>query len=282
MYKRIAVVTLVIVALPLGLTSCKKEEAPAAAPAPAPTAVFGEEQAHGKATTPGLKGKVLQTMDSGGYTYIELEAAEGKKWAAVKQAEVKVGQEVSVAGAMLMKDFTSKTLDRTFKEIYFGTLAGSAGEGATGNAGKLPPGHPPTAPANKAGLVHGEGDEPGRSPGAQKQPQMDVGDALEKAAGPEGRTVAEVFKQRKELSGKPVALRGKVVKINKGILGRNWVHLQDGSGSADTADHDLTVTTKEEAKLGEVVVARGVLSTDKDFGAGYKYAVILEETKFTR
>ena len=276
MYRRFSMVFLITGALALSVASCKKKAAPAAAPESAAKAP-ATEGAHAKA------GQAAKGEGGGGPSVggnVEMETANGKKWAAVKKAQVKVGQEVAIAGAMLMKDFTSKSLDRTFEEIYFGSLAGDK---AMGEAGKMPPGHPPTASAGKAAMVHGEGGGAGQgTSGAKKQPQMDVGDPLEKAAGPDGRTVAEVFKQGGELSGKPVSVRGKVVKVNKGILGRNWVHLQDGTGSADTGDHDLTLTTKEDAKLGEVVVAKGTLATDKDFGSGYKYAVILEDVTFTR
>ena len=286
---------LIVGAVALAMVGCKKESKPE--PGTAPPAVAPTKAPATKATGPGagLSGKVIQTMDSGGYTYAELETGKGKLWAAVRQTELKQGQDVTVLGATLMRGFKSKTLDRTFDEIYFGQLKGgagaaAAGEGAMGGAAKMPAGHPPSDKVHgvqagaKAGMVHGQGatGDAKRPPGAQKQPQMDVGDALEKAAGPDGRTVAEIFAQGKDLKDKQVTVRGKVVKINRGIMGRNWVHLQDGSGSVDKGDHDLTVTTKGDAKLGEVLLVKGTLRTDKDFGAGYKYAVMLEDAEFTR
>jgi hypothetical protein len=75
------------------------------------------------------------------------------------------------------------------------------------------------------------------------------------------------------LAGKPIAVRGKVVKFNAQILGHNWLHLQDGTG-------DLTITTADSAApvaIGDVVVARGTLSLNKDFGGGYSYPVIVED-----
>ena len=74
-----------------------------------------------------------------------------------------------------------------------------------------------------------------------------------------------------------MAVRGKVVKFNSGIMGRNWLHLQDGSGTADAVDYDLTVTTKAGAKVGQVLVVKGLLATERDFGAGYAYDVIIED-----
>ena len=89
-------------------------------------------------------------------------------------------------------------------------------------------------------------------------------------------TIADVWAKRAALAGKTVTVRGKVVKFNGGIMGRNWLHIQDGSGKAADATHDLTVTTDAVVKLGDIVTAKGVLAIDKDFGAGYVYKAILE------
>ena len=76
-------------------------------------------------------------------------------------------------------------------------------------------------------------------------------------------------------------MRGKVVKVNNGIMDRNWVHLQDGSGSAKAKTNDLTVTTGAVLAVGDVVMMKGVLATSKDFGAGYAYDAILEQATVT-
>jgi len=218
----------------------------------------------------GLTGAVVETMDSGGYTYILLDTSGGKKWAAVGMTPVKVGQQVTVAGPTLMKGFKSKTLDRTFDEIYFGTLS-RPGEvhGSPAAGGGLPAGHPPTGGA-------------AQKMGTRKQPVMDIGDPLDKAGGPDGRTIAEVFAQGKALADKKVSIRGKVVKINRGIMGRNWIHIQDGTGKVADGTHDLTLTTKGDAKKGEVVLVSGTVRVNKNFGAGYMYPVIVEDVELKR
>ena len=76
-------------------------------------------------------------------------------------------------------------------------------------------------------------------------------------------------------------LRGKVTKVSENILGHNWVHLGDGSGSADAGTDDLTVTTQEVVSKGDVVVFEGVVATDKDFGAGYSFPVLMEDASIT-
>ena len=90
-----------------------------------------------------------------------------------------------------------------------------------------------------------------------------------------------LFRSKSKLAGKPVAVRGKVVKYNAEIMGKNWLHIQDGSGSTDKNDNDLTITTTTPAKLGDTVLVTGNVTTNKDFGAGYKYTVILDDAKVT-
>lgn len=98
---------------------------------------------------------------------------------------------------------------------------------------------------------------------------------VDKASGENAYTVAEIIGRAAALKDKPVLLRGQVVKYNGDIMGRNWLHLRDGSGSA--ADNDILVTSAQAAKLGEVVTVKGVVRNDKDFGSGYRYAVMIED-----
>ena len=98
-----------------------------------------------------------------------------------------------------------------------------------------------------------------------------------KASGPNAQTVAEVITKRVELKDKTVLVRGKVVKFTPEVLNKNWIHLRDGSGSASDNTHDVLVTTNDQAKVGDVVVVKGIVHVDKDLGAGYAYKVLIEE-----
>ena len=189
-----------------------------------------------------LEGRVQETLDAGAYTYVRLRTAEGDRWAAVVKADLKPGSTVAVEQDMVMEDYKSRTLGRTFDRVVFGVIAGA----------------PPA---------------PGEPAGAPPAP------TVEKAAGAEGRTVAEVFARRKDLSGRVVAVRGRVMKYNAGILGANWIHLRDGSGSAAGRDNDLVATTTDEASPGEVVTVRGTLRLDKDLGAGYFFPALIEKAR---
>ncbi len=193
-----------------------------------------------------LKGQVLEVTDVDAYTYVRLKTAEGETWAAVNKAAIKKGSEITLENTMVMNNFESKSLKKTFPSIVFGTLAGSAAA--------MPAGH------------------------ARTEKPADIGDVrVAKATGANARTVAEVITKAKELKDKPVLVRGKVVKYNAAIMGKNWVHLRDGSGSEKDGTHDILVTTAQETKVGEVVTVKGTVRTDKDFGSGYSYKVLIEE-----
>ena len=89
-----------------------------------------------------------------------------------------------------------------------------------------------------------------------------------------GNTVAEIFSNISTLKGTIVIVRGKVVKFNAQIMGKNWIHIQDGTKSGE--NFDLTVTSNSTAKVGNTVVISGTLAHNKDFGAGYHYFGIVE------
>ena len=141
---------------------------------------------------------------------------------------------------------------------------GAMGGGAMG--GEMPPNPQDIAAQHKAAAAG----------------PSDVGDVkVPKASGADARTVAEIYAQRTALKEKPVTLRGKVVKFNEGIMNRNWVHLRDGTG-ASGKDNDITVTTNDKTAVGDVVVVKGTVRLDKDFGAGYAYPVIIEDAKLSK
>lgn len=121
------------------------------------------------------------------------------------------------------------------------------------------------------------GNMSGGGSGAAKAPAASGPIKVEKAKGADGYTVSETYEKAGKLDKNTVVVRGKVVKMSKGIMGKNWVHLQDGSGDQGKGTNDLVVTTQDVPKIGDVVTAKGTLYKDKDFGAGYKYKVIVEE-----
>jgi hypothetical protein len=103
---------------------------------------------------------------------------------------------------------------------------------------------------------------------------------VDKASGPDAYTIAEIFQNSKKLEEKKVIIRGKVVKVSAGVMKKNWIHLQDGTG--DAGNNDLVVTSDDLPKTGDIVTASGTLYNDKDFGGGYKYKVIIEKAGITK
>lgn len=104
-----------------------------------------------------------------------------------------------------------------------------------------------------------------------------------KAAGADAHTVAEIWEQKATLGDKSVTLHATVVKSTSGILGKNWLHLRDGSGTDAKQDNDLTITSVAgTAAVGDAVTVKGTVRLGKDFGAGYAYPVMIEEASVTK
>ena len=122
----------------------------------------------------------------------------------------------------------------------------------------------------------------GESPGSVGAGAAKEDLTVDKATGDNAYRVEEIFARAGELNGKTVRVRGKVVKISRMIMGKNWLHIQDGTGDADKRHHDLVATTLDEATPGEIVTVGGAVAAGRDFGMGYRYEVLLEDAKVER
>ncbi len=230
--------------------------------------------------SPTLKGEVLEVLDVDAYTYLRLKTADGEVWAAVGKEPVKKGAQVTIHDPAVMENFESKALKRTFPVIVFGTVGVAAPATAAATPATVAAA-PATgaAPATTNASPHGSANLGGIHGSAGKSADVTVA-KVAKAEGPTGRTVAEVNASRTSLKDKTVTIRATVVKVNANVMGKNWVHLRDGSGSAADQSNDLLVTSKEEPKVGEVVVAKGMVKTDVDLGSGYAFKVLVENASF--
>ena len=201
---------------------------------------------------PMLRGTVAETMNAAGYTYLLIESEGMKVWAAAPETAVKAGDLVQTELGMAMHDFTSKTLNRSFELVYFVSAVENLSEPA------LPPGSVNT-----------------ESGGAQERVDAAV-TQLEP-----GQDIAYVYANRAALAGQRISLRGTVVKYNANILGTNFIHIQDGSGTVADRNNDLTVTSKTESAVNEQVVLTGTIILDKDFGNGYQFPVLMEDASIS-
>jgi hypothetical protein len=199
----------------------------------------------------GGKGKVLETKGYKGYTYVRVKMGRNEIWAAGPQTHVKKGDTVMLSPGSAMANFWSDAYQRGFDLIYF--VSSIEVEGA--KKAEATPSH--ALPEEAAPVSAGP---------------------ISKAEG--GKTVEEVILERKELQGKDVVVRARVSKAVAGVMDKNWLHLQDGTGGPGS--NDLTVTTKDDVKAGDTVLVTGKVSIDRDFGSGYRYDVLLEDAKVTK
>jgi len=224
-------------------------------------------------------GTVVETMNASGYTYLLVASGGVQTWVAIPETVVTKGSQVSYFDGMEMNDFTSKTLNKTFARIVFSAgLAENPGPAVASTTAEK------AQDDSFAAALQAEQKNSGAIPPTAQvtggsavaiAPLQEI--SIAKAKGDNGYSVEEIFAKRKELAGKKVRIQGKVVKFNLNIMGKNWVHLQDGSGDPLHNSHDLVVTTGATPGMGEVVTMEGILAADKDFGAGYKYSAIVEQ-----
>ena len=251
------------------------------------------DPADGRKAIP-ISGKVTEILTSGGYTYVNLARDGVSTWVAFPTTPVKVGEELVLVPGYEMRNFTSKTLNRTFDRVVFSVgptdrqavdpnlvkeahkardTQAQKPEGKPVEKKSFPQAPPPMIPA------------PAVATHSSPLP-MTSGVTVKKATGPNAYTVRQLYDRRAALDRKKVVVRGKVIKVNLGILKRNWVHLQDGTGKPGMEDSRLVTTTpstnKKMPMVGDVVTATGILRKDPDYGGGYRYYVVLEETTYRK
>lgn len=192
---------------------------------------------------------VTEFIQTSNYTYLKLKEGNREYWAATSRFEAKTGQTYYYNQSMEMKDFKSRELNRTFSSIWF--LEGLSDKPVQAQ-------NPRTLTTIGRQIVN-------RVPNISVRP----------AAG--GITIAKLMSDKMQYANKKVIISGQVVKFNPEIMNKNWVHIQDGTEAS--GEYDLVVTTKDMVKPGDVVTFEGVIETDKDFGYGYKYDVIMEDAK---
>jgi hypothetical protein len=195
------------------------------------------------------KVKVKEVIQASSYTYLRVAERGKEDWVAVNKQEAEVGDIYYYEKPLQMANFKSKELDRTFDVIYFVTELSKDPKMISRQSTAMPP---------HSGKV-------------QNGQREDI--KIQKAKGE--LTIAELFKNRTLYAGKKIKITGVVVKVNNGIMNRNWIHIQDGTN--DAGSFDLTITSPDNVKVDDNVTFEGTIAVDKDFGAGYIYDVVLED-----
>ena len=194
------------------------------------------------------EGVVVDTLSGGGYTYLQIEDAKKKYWIAVEGAKIDKGMEVRFTEELRAKNFESKSLNRTFDEIVF--------------ASNLQYRTKAPETAHLALITE-----------LVKESEYKQKGTL---------SIAEAYNDRAKLNGKTIKIRGKVVKFSQNIIGRNWVHIQDGTGIDNEVGRIVFTSKESNINVGDIITATGVVSVDKNFGSGYVYQIIIEDAHFQK
>jgi hypothetical protein len=200
---------------------------------------------------------------------VELKNGNDKVWVAIPHMKVTVGQQLSLVPGYEMKNFTSKSLNRKFERLVFSA-------GVANQQYQLPPEAVKMAHEMAGAKTAAAAAKP--LPAKEAAAPVAVG-KIAKAKGRNAYSVAELYAKKSKLEKKQITVRGKVVKVSAHILKHNWIHIQDGSGSAARKNNNLIITCKELPKLGEVVTVNGTLYNNMTFGSGYRYGVLVDASR---
>jgi len=197
--------------------------------------------------------KVAEVIQTSQYTYLKVTDNGAENWIAVTRQEAAVGETYYYEEALEMKNFKSKELDRTFETIYF--VQGLSKEQFA----------VATEPQMGAKAV---------------QPTLTLKEGISVSPAEGGVSIANLYASRNDYSGKKIKMKGQVVKINEEVMGKNWIHIQDGT--KDGENFDLTITTLDKVMMDQIVTFEGTITLKKDFGYGYFYEVIMEDAKLVK
>lgn len=201
---------------------------------------------------------VQEVLQANEYTYLRVLENEKELWLALPSIEAKVGETYYYERGMEMKDFSSKDLNRKFESVLF--LERVSKEPIVAKT------------ENKTNSSDLHNNSLGTTPSKPALEKQDI--KIEKTEG--CVSIADLFSKKSDFTGKTIKVKGQVTKFSEGIMNKNWIHLQDGT--EDGGKFDLTITSAEAVvKVGDVVTLEGKISTDKDFGYGYFYEVLMED-----
>lgn len=202
------------------------------------------------------KAEVLKIEQVKSYTYLLVSENSAEKWLAVPTVEVKLGDIVFFKGGTEMPNFSSKELNKTFTSVLFLEKIGTSEIDLKHKTLKL------------SGSDMHQGDAQKKKVEKLKQPLTPVSGGI---------SIANLLQNKEAYQGKIVKIKGQVTKFNTRIMGKNWIHLQDGTEYDGI--YDITLTTKAVVNISDTIVLEGKLVLDQDFGYGYFYEVLIEEAR---
>lgn len=202
--------------------------------------------------------KILEIKDAGGYTYIKVEEKGKQYWAAIIKSPVKVGQDITFKEQVIMKNFKSKALNKTFENIMFAEVPrkGIAGSDNVHN-------------------IHGNMIKKKQK---EVKPDVKFNQGLftsnEKAIKAD---ISDLYKNKSKYKNKNVEVQGDVLQVSNKVMGNTWIKLYNGKDAVIFRSPN----EDEKISIGDTVKVTGTINTDVDFGYGYKYEILGINGKFT-
>jgi len=245
--------------------------------APESTSIYGASAQQAQAAAPSQDdiqlntkhvANVLETINGGGYTYAKVDEDGNIYWIAGPQTNISSGMRISFLEQMVMSDFTSKSLNKHFDQLVFVSAIVPADGSAT------------NAPAQTLTLEDAHANCDHSKEAAPVQMQQNVPNTIAVAKNANGYTIEELYAKKDALKDKNIKVNAQVVKVSRNIMGKDWIHLQDGSGAAGT-DDIIATAVNSNVQVGDMVTADGIVKTNIDLGYGYNFSVLIEEAKFT-
>lgn len=181
--------------------------------------------------------KVLEVLPTEKYIYLKVVENEEEYWVAAGKQNVEVGDRYFFRGGLLKTNFESKEYNRVFEKVYLVSKLVSENHGQSSH---------------------------------NNTPSKEIKKDIEKVEG--SLLIKEIIEQASALEGKEVQITGECTKLNANIMGRNWIHLKDGSKD----DYDFIITSEQAIPEGHVATLKGTLALNRDFGSGYRYEILIE------
>jgi len=189
---------------------------------------------------------VMEILPTTKYVYLNVKENGKQYWIATRKLDIKIGETYFYKGGLLKTNFESKEYNKVFDKIYLVTSLVQANHGGSS-----------------------ELNMPQKEQNINKKTTTNTKQIIVKSG---SIKIAELVENYKKYEGKIVQISGECVKINPNIMGRNWIHIKDGSKD----DYDLVITSNTFVKEGSMITIKATVTLNKDFGAGYKYDLILE------
>ena len=192
---------------------------------------------------------VMEVLKTTKYVYLKVKENEEQFWIAARKQDVNIGETYFYKGGLLKTNFESKEHNKVFDKIYLVTSLVQSNHGSNTSNGSL--------------SAQGSVENINEASSTKEEIKSNQSGSIK---------ISELVKNYKEYEGKTVQISGKCVKINPNIMGINWIHIKDGSKD----DYDLVITSNTFVQEGSLITMKATVTLDKDFGAGYKYDLILE------